>query len=36
MVVGLGYLCTTLIDTTDGSELHQLHGGYNNRIASSP
>lgn len=36
MGVGLGYYGTTLIDTADGSELHQLHGGYNNQIAFSP
>ena len=36
MGVGLGVYGTTLIDTADGSELHQLHGGYDNRIAFSP
>jgi len=36
MGVGLGVYGAVLIDTTDGSELHQLHGGYNNRIAFSP
>jgi len=36
MGVGLGMYGACLIDTTDGSELHQLHGGYNNQIAFSP
>lgn len=36
MGIGLGVYGTTLIDVTDGSELRQLHGGYNNFIAFSP
>jgi len=36
MGVGLGMYGAVLIDTTDGSELHQLHGGYDNHIAFSP
>lgn len=36
MGVGLGVYGTTLIDATDGSVLHQLHGGYDNHIAFSP
>ena len=36
MGVGLGYSGAVLTDTTDGSELHQLHDGFNNRIAFSP
>jgi len=36
MGVGLGVYGAVLIDTTDGSELHQLHLGNNNRIAFSP
>jgi WD40 repeat protein len=36
MGVGLGVYGSVLIDTEDGSELFQLHGGFNNRIAFSP
>jgi WD40 repeat protein len=36
MGVGLGVYGAVLIDTTDGSELFQLHGGFNNRLAFSP
>jgi len=36
MGVGLGLYGSVLIDTEDGSELFQLHDGYNNRLAFSP
>ncbi len=36
MGLGLGVYGAVLIDTSDGSELHQLHGGYDNRLAFSP
>lgn len=34
--VGLVLYGVVLTDTTDGSELFQLHDGYNNRLAFSP